>query len=165
MTTTESVSVIQSVNDAIKQYVEGSSLLYGLVVEKALQDVVVNTAGSEVVKIDDAYDNVFFHKITGTPNYERTRFGYRKTSLIELCCYVENPCTFDTLEQMFATLQFGGGLLELKGNNQNALDVLRRAFLIDDPTKNIGFNQEKYIFSFTYEVYTYVNEICCDPLD
>lgn len=162
MVATEQVSVIQSVNDAIKQYVEGSSLLYGLVVEKSHQDVIVNTVSEEVVKIDDAYDNVFFHKVVGTPNYEKMRFGYRKVSLIELCCYTEAACTFDVLEEMFVTLQLGGTLLELKGNNQNALDVLKRGFLIDDPTKNSGFNQEKYIFSFTYEIYSYVSEICCE---
>jgi hypothetical protein len=158
----EKVSVIQEVNDAIKQYVEGSSLIYGLVTEKSHQDVIVNTVGDEVVKIDDAYDNVFLHKLTGTPNYDKLRFNYRKTSLIELCCYVESACTFEVLENMFVTLQMGGALLELKGNNQSALDVLRRGFLIDDPTKNTGFNQKKYIFSFTYEIYTYVSEICCE---
>jgi hypothetical protein len=160
----DQTSTVQAVNKAIKASIEGTTLLYGIVTEKSHQDAVVNTVGAEIVKIDDEYDNIFFHRITGSPTYEKLRFGYRKITTLELCCYVENPCTFEVLEAIFITMQMGGGLLELKGNNQNALDVLKRCFLIDDPTKNIGFNQEKYIFSFIYEVYTYVAEICYDPV-
>lgn len=156
-------SFVQEINDKLRAILPGTTRFYGLVREKGIQDKIELVTDTEIVSpTDDQYDTIIFHRETEGRKLEKRKFGYRSTATIALCCYCKDGAQYDRIQAIFGHWDE----VTLTGENTDAMDVLRRYFNIEDPTKNIGYNQECYAFAFLYEVTTFRNntdpEICCE---
>jgi hypothetical protein len=158
----DKTSIVCQINEAISQQVSGNSLVYGAVTEKAYNGKVVNAIGQDVIMIDDRYDNIFFHKRDGDSKFTPLRFVTQETVPMALCCYCKDAETHDVIVAALEALRMSGVTIQTTGYNHSALDVLKKYFLIDDPLKHEGYNQDYYVFAFNYDLYRYVTDICCE---